>query len=193
MLLGGLLIYVVRDVKLHVLVKRTEAVAKRSIFDAFFVSDYEIVQGFETWDAVDDVMPVTRDRTDRVGVKSDVENGRKCNERLEVLPLRNVVVMQIKELEFGEAAKDLGGWQGLKLVVRQVELLKVREISQVVQVFFVEHVVLQVQDGKILAPAQELEGLRDLLAAEGDDSDLFERFTVSVFQQNLWVVNDHLF
>ena len=118
MLLGGLLIYVVRDVKLHVLVKRTEAVAKRSIFDAFFVSDYEIVQGFETWDAVDDVMPVTRDRTDRVGVKSDVENGRKCNERLKVLPLRNVVVMQIKELEFGEATEDLGGWQGLKLVVR---------------------------------------------------------------------------
>lgn len=62
MLLGGLLLGVIGDVQLHELIQASEPVAKRSIFNPFFVSNGVVVQSQQRLYRVHQEMSVARNR-----------------------------------------------------------------------------------------------------------------------------------
>ena len=125
MLLSTSLVTVVWDVELHELVQASESVAERGVFNPFFVSDYEVVKRFEAGNRVNHEVPVARNGTDRICEQSYVHYLGERHQRLQVLPLRYVVVVQVEELQACHACEYVGWWKCFYLILRQIDFLKV--------------------------------------------------------------------
>ena len=118
------LVTVVGNVPLHVLVKSTETVPERGVFYSLFVSYHVIVKGSQTRYRIHDKVTVAWNRADRVCKQGQMHDARKGDQRLKVLPLANVVIVQVQELERFQTSENLATGQRLKLVVRQVDFLE---------------------------------------------------------------------
>lgn len=71
---------------------------------------------------------------------------------MQVLPFRDVVIVQIQELQLAKAGKHLRARQGLQLVVGKVDFLEAWEVDQVVEVLDIEQVGLEIEYREVLAP-----------------------------------------
>lgn len=177
MLLGTLLLGIVGNVELHELVETSESVAKGGVFDPLLVSYNEVVQSQERLDRVYKEVPVAWDGADWVTEQGQVHDLRQGHERLQVVPIANVVVMQVEELQIAQACKHLGRWQSGQRVVAQVDLLEGLERVQVHQVSLQQDVALQVSDRKVVALGKHLEAAGDSEISATDNSDLAETVT----------------
>ena len=108
------------------------------------------------------------------------------HERLDVAPVTYVVIVEVEELELGQASEDLGGWQIRNRVVAQVDLLEASQALQVHQILLLQEVALQVCDGQVLAPRQRLYATRQLLVPQRDDPDVVERFALREPEEQLF-------
>ena len=109
-LLGTGLVTVVSNVPFHVLVEPTETVTERCILDSLLVRYHVVVKGFQAGDRVRYKVTVARDGTDGVGEEGYVHDVGQRDERLQVLPLADVIVVQIQELQTGQPCKDCSRW-----------------------------------------------------------------------------------
>ncbi len=99
---------VVGNVPLHVLVQTSKSVTKWGVFNSLLVCDHIVVESFETGNRVDDKVTVARNSADWICKKSQVHNCREWDEWLQVLPLADVIVVKVKELEASHASKHTG-------------------------------------------------------------------------------------
>ena len=67
-------------------------------------------------------MPVTRDRADWITKQGEVHDLRERGQRLQIVPVADVVVVQVQELELMELSKDFGWRKSGQGVVTQVDL-----------------------------------------------------------------------
>lgn len=111
-------------------------------------------------------MPVARDLAHRVIEQRDLHDARQTRQRLQVLPLRDVVVVQVQELQTPHPSKHLARGQALQLVVRKVNFFQTLETNKVGQVLHLEQVVLQVDDRELGTALEDLEALAALAVAE---------------------------
>ena len=142
MLLGARHIAIIRDLPLHVFVEASETVTKRGILDPLLIGDDIVVERLEAGDRVDDEVTVAGDGADRVGEQGDVHDRRQLDEGLQVLPLADIVVVQVEELQAQQAFEDRRRRQGLQLIVGQINFLEVLEGHQVGQILKVQQVAL---------------------------------------------------
>ena len=118
---------VVRDVELHELIQPSEPVAERGIFNPLLIGDYEVVKGLQTSDRVYHKVPVARNGADRICKQGDVHDLWHRHQRLQVLPLGYVVVVQVQKLQARHACKHIRRRKGFYLILGQVNFLKVFE------------------------------------------------------------------
>ena len=76
---------------------------------------------------------------------------REGNERLDVVPVTDIVAVKVQEFQLSESSEDLGWRKRRDRVVRQVKLLQLREALQVHEVALLEEVALQVSNSQVLA------------------------------------------
>ena len=76
---------------------------------------------------------------------------RKGDEVRDILPLPNLVVVQVEKLEVCHPFKHLRAWEVHYVIMRDIELLQVLESLQVHQILQVEPVPLQVTNIEVYA------------------------------------------
>jgi hypothetical protein len=72
-------------------------------------------------------MSVAGDLTHRVVEKSDLHDAWESGQSLQILPLRNVVIVQVQKLQTLQSIKHLSLRQFIKLVIAKVYFLQVGE------------------------------------------------------------------
>ena len=127
MLLCGALSAVVRNVDFHKLVEPSESVTETCVFDSLLIRDDVVIEGPQLRDRVDQEVPVAGDLAHWVVKQCHLHDLGKGGQCLQVLPLRQVVVVQVKKLQTLETLKDLGRWERLKLIVTQVNFFQSTE------------------------------------------------------------------
>ena len=76
-------------------------------------------------------MSIARNLTHWVIKQSDLHNTRQSSQRLQILPLRQIIIMQVQKLQTLQAGKHLRLRQRFKLVVRQIDFLKLGKRMQI--------------------------------------------------------------
>ena len=186
------LVTVVCYVPFHEFVEGAESISKRRIFDTLLVSDYELIESPNSWQWVHQEVSVARNGANRIWVESDVEHAGQSGELLQVLPLWNVIVVQVQKLEFFEAAEHVLRRQTLNLVVAEVDFLEIFETYKVAEVLERKLVPLQIQNLEIFASWNLLKHLVVARMSpivhefEREDLDLVERFAVRLQIQVLF-------
>jgi hypothetical protein len=72
-------------------------------------------------------MSVAGDLTHRVVEKCDLHDAWESSQSLQILPLRNVVIVQVQKLQTLQSIKHLSLRQFIKLVIAKVYFLQVGE------------------------------------------------------------------
>lgn len=106
-LLGRAFVGVVGDVQLHELVEATEAVTEGGVLDALLIGYHVVIERLEARNRVHQEVTVARDLTHWIVEERDLHNLGEGGQRLQVLPLGNVVIVQVQELKALQARKDL--------------------------------------------------------------------------------------
>lgn len=109
--------------QLHEFVETSESVTEGSVLDPLFVRYHIVVKSLQRWQRVHHEVSVTRNCTDGIREEGDMHYLWKNDKRLQVLPLRNLIVMQVQELEAFHASEYLSCGQRFQLVIRQVNFL----------------------------------------------------------------------
>jgi len=103
---------------------------------------------------------------------------------LQVLPLADIVVVQVQELERSQSSENLGIGQGLKLIVRQIDFRQLFKCLQVAQILHAQQVALHVQDLQVAALAHDTQHVclpvmtTVVLILKGEHLNFFQTVTV---------------
>jgi hypothetical protein len=87
-------------------------------------------------------MTIPRNLAHWVVEKCDLHYAWQSGKRLEILPFRNIIVVQVQKLQILQSCKYLSWRQVVKMVVREVYFLKVRKSVQERKIFYHYLVVL---------------------------------------------------
>lgn len=124
-------------------------------------------------------MAIAWNTTNGVAEEREMHDLWYAYQRLDVIPVADVVVVKIEELQLTKSSKYFCWWQAGDCIIAEIDLLQVTEALQIHQVFLLNEVALQVGNSQILALAQGLETASELLITERDDSYFLKRITFS--------------
>ena len=76
-----------------------------------------VIKRLESRYRVDHEVAIPRNVANRVRKESDMQDRRHASQTLEVLPLLNVILMQVEELQVLKARENTSRWKTRQLVI----------------------------------------------------------------------------